>query len=567
MVNSPISDDDGFGDEPPQKSSGKKIGLIVGGAFVVAALVAGSVFAFRPASSETPADAAEAAETVEPEIGGSLTVLEAVAPTNFYGGGSGHYPVATVINQVGDKLTYQDPVTGEISPWLAESWEINADATEYVFHLREDVTFSDGTALNAAIVGENFDHWGLGNTDLGLAKQEFINNYVSSEVVDEFTVKFSFSASVPGFLQATSVVGAAIAAKSTIDLPFEQQSQADAFVGTGPYVISSVVPEQEFVLTVREDYDWAPEVLEHQGRGYLDDITVVVQPEDSTRLGSLSSGQADVIRTVQPFDEQGLTDAGFEVFAAPTNAVNPALSLRFADSRLAEKDVREALFLATDRQAIIDTIFTENYPIATSLLSEGAPGYVDLSDKLAYDPEEAVALLDNAGWVPGADGIREKDGVRLEVDTWVEANITLNQQTLEIVAQQWDAIGVKLNISNPDAATRVADQKDPAKIPVRTTHVARMDPDVLKSAYHTENRNYLLSTDATLDQLLVDVSQTFDTEERLDEAAQIQNYILDNFYSLPLFELPQVFGVAPTVHGFGVEPVARASLYNTWKSE
>ena len=81
------------------------------------------------AACSTGGAPAPAAEGGEPAYGGTLTFLEYQFPTCFYAGGGGYYPVATILNQIGDKLTYQDPETREISPWLAESWEINEDAT------------------------------------------------------------------------------------------------------------------------------------------------------------------------------------------------------------------------------------------------------------------------------------------------------------------------------------------------------------------------------------------------------------------------------------------------------
>ena len=510
----------------------------------------------------TPAPAAEASE---PAYGGTLTFLEYQFPTCFYAGGGGYYPVATILNQIGDKLTYQDPETREISPWLAESWEINQDATEYTFHLRDDVTFSNGEPLTAEVVAANFDHFGLGDKELGLAAQEFISNYASSEVVDDQTVRFHFTAPVPGFLQATSVVGSAIVAKETLELPYEQQCQLENFVGTGPFTVTDIVPEQEYTLAVREDYDWAPASLEHQGRAYLDEIQVIVTPEDSVRIGALTSGQGDAIRTVQAYDEPGLEEKGFAVLAPQTNGVNPQLALRFTNPLLADLEVRKALQLATDPAEIVETLFSDNYKPATSVLSSGATGYVDLSDKLVFDPDAANELLDDAGWVVGDDGIREKDGARLSFTTFVGAVFPQSQQTNEIIAQQWEKVGVELKIETPDPATSTARQQDPNDIGVITTHVGRVDPDVLKSNFHSAGtRNALRSNDETLDSLLEEISSLASTEGRYAKAAEVQNYLIDNAYTIPLYELPQTYAVAPYVHGFGYEAVGRAHLYNVW---
>lgn len=520
--------------------------------------------AVSTSSSEQPNSS-----SASPVTGGTLTFLESQIPTCLYAGGGGFYPNATLINQLGDKLTYQDPETREITPWLATEWEVNADATEYVFHLRDDVTFSDGSPLTAEVVALNFDHFGLGDEALGLSKQEFVSNYVASEVVDEHTVKFTFSAPSPGFLQATSVVGATIVAKSTAELPYEEQCQIDNYVASGPFTVSNVVPEQQYDLAARDDYDWAPAADEHQGRAYLDAISVIVTPEDNVRIGALTSGQADAIRAVQVYDVANIEAAGSTVYYAPTNGVNPQFALRPGNPILADIQVRQALQKATDVETAVKTIYLGKFDVATSVLSHGATGYEDLSDKLGYDLEGAKKLLDEAGWVEGADGIRAKDGVKLELTTWPGAVFPLNQQLDELIAEQWKLAGVQLNIVTPDQATATAGSKDPLQQPVAITHVGRVDPDVIWSNFGSKsNRNALGFTaetaDATLDALLTDITRLPTTEERYAKAAEAQEYLIDQAYVIPLYELPQTYAAQSKVHGLSWEAVGRVDLTDVW---
>lgn len=510
-------------------------------------------------------DSTDQEDSGTPQIGGTLTFLEYQAPTCLYAGGGGFYPNATLINQIGDKLTYQNPETREITPWLASSWEINDDATEYVFHLRDDVTFSNGTPLDAEAVALNFDHFGLGDEEIGLAAQEFVVNYTGSEVIDEHTVRFTFSQPSPGFLQATSVVGASIVAPELASLPYEEQCQPENYIGSGPFTITDVVPEQEYTLTVREDYAWGPEALEHTDRAYLDEIKVIVTPEDSVRIGAVTSGEADILRTIQAYDEAAFTSQGFKIYAPATNGVNPSLALRFQNPAVSDINVRKALLHGTDIDLVVETLYSDLYPRATSVLSTGATGYIDLSDELYYDQEEALELLDDAGWVPGSDGIRSKDGVRLELTTFVTSVFPQSQQNLEIIAQQWEELGVKLNIELPDPATQTERQRDYNDIGVNGTHVGRVDPEVLTSNFHSASRrNSLLSNDDDLDALLERISATAVEEERYDVAAEVQQYLIEQAYVIPMFELPQTYGAAAYVKGVYWEPVGRVHLYNTW---
>jgi peptide/nickel transport system substrate-binding protein len=124
----------------------RKVGL--------AALI-GATFLTGASLSDSAATAADAQGA--PVKGGTLVYLEQQAHTNLYPPAGGFYPNGGILNQITDKLTYQNPKTLAIEPWIAESWTVNADATEYTFKIRKGVTFSDGTPLDAAAVAKNYD--------------------------------------------------------------------------------------------------------------------------------------------------------------------------------------------------------------------------------------------------------------------------------------------------------------------------------------------------------------------------------------------------------------------------
>lgn len=507
-----------------------------------------------------------AGEAGDPVTGGTLTYLEHQPHTTLYPPQAGFYPNGGIVNNITARLTWQDPETLEIEPWVATEWSVNEDATEYTFELRDDVTFSDGTPLDAAAVAKNFDTYGLGNEELGLTVSEAINNYAASEVVDADTVTFTFSAPAPGFLQATSTINSGLVSPETLDRELEDwgAGASTEIVGSGPFVVTEEEIGTSLHLEAREDYDWAPPSFEHQGRAYLDAIDLIVTPEDSVRIGSLLAGQADVIRYVQAFDEAQVADAGFEIVAAPTRGVNNSLGLRFTNPLLSDLRVRQALVHGVDAQEVVDTIFTENYPVATSQLAATAAGYSDESAALAFDPERSEELLDEAGWKVGADGIREKDGERLSLAVYEAKPQPLSKQTLELVSQQLAKIGVELEVKAADAGSYAEDILDPLKTPLYHSMVGRADNDVIKSQYFTKNRNTLLSDDAKLDELLLAVASEPDPAKRDQASAAVQDYLTEQAYVIPLFEEPQVYGAAPYVHGFTTEAVARPLFYDTW---
>ncbi|MBO0143166.1 TIGR04028 family ABC transporter substrate-binding protein [Agrobacterium sp. Ap1] len=510
-----------------------------------------------------------------PVKGGTLVYLEQQAHTNLYPPAGGFYPNGGILNQITDKLTYQNPKTLEIEPWLAESWTVNDNATEYTFKLRPGVTFSDGTPVDAAAVAKNFDTYGLGNKELKQPVSEVVNNYERSEVIDPLTVKFTFKKPSPGFLQGTSVIGSGIVSLSTLALPFEQLGDATKIIGSGPFVVNAETLGKSLDLKVREDYNWGPAKLEHQGRAYLDEINYIITAEDSVRIGALLAGQADFIRQIQAYDEGQVEAQSFTIYAPGTRGVNNSIVFRPDNPLVADLKVRKALSLAVNRDEILSTIFSKNYPKATSIIASTAIGYVPQEDKLGYDPEKAEALLDEAGYKLGADGIRAKDGQKLVLTSYESLPQPQSRAVLQLIAQQWSKLGVKLNVLAGDAGSKVVDELDPLKTPVAVAMVGRADPDVIKSQYYPTNRNVLVQkggvsdkvktfSDDKLNAILNEIASQPDREKRLKAVADAQAYVLDQAYAVPIFEEPQAFAGAPYVKGVAFEAVGRPAFYSTW---
>ncbi|SMB41239.1 Extracellular solute-binding protein family 5 [Serratia proteamaculans] len=506
--------------------------------------------------------------------GGTLVYLEQQAHTNLYPPSGGFYPNGGILNQITDKLTYQNPQTLEIEPWIAGSWSSNADKTEYTFKLRPGVTFSDGTPLDANAVAKNFDTYGLGNKEKRLPVSEVINNYDHSEVIDPLTVKFYFKHSSPGFLQGTATIGSGLVSLSTLNRNYDQLGDARHIIGSGPFVVSAETLGREVSLSVRKDYHWGPARLAQQGRANLDAIKVIVTGEDSVRIGALQAGQADFIRQIQAYDEKQTQDQGFTIYAAPTRGVNDSIAFRPDNPLVSDLRVRQALLHATDSKQIVDTLFSVNYPQAKSVIASSAAGFVDLSAKLKFDPQLANRLLDEAGWKRGSDGLREKDGKKLLLNVYESLPQPQNKAVLQLVSQQWGKVGARLNILAGDAGSRVADNLDPQKTPAAVVEVGRADPDVIKSQFYPTNRDALLQqggsgknsqfSDDKLNALLLGIASEVDAQKRLQIAGEAQNYLLDQAYVIPFFEEPQVFAGVPYLKGVSFEAVGRPSFYGAW---
>ncbi|QPK78691.1 TIGR04028 family ABC transporter substrate-binding protein [Corynebacterium lizhenjunii] len=506
-----------------------------------------------------------------------LTYLEPQFFRTLYPPAAGFYPNGGVVNQLTDRLLYQDPETLELSPWIAtEMPKVNADATEYTFTIRTDVTYSDGSKLTAQNVVDNFDLYALGDKSRTLTTSEQIANYERGEVLAPNKVKFYFSKPSPGFLQATSSYNAGLLSDATLALDNEGFGPGNAvnIIGSGPFVVDSEEIGTDLVLKAREDYDWAPPAVAHQGRAQIDGIHYVLAAEESVRTGAIVSGQADIARQISAPQEPLLKDKGIDIISRGTNSMNNQLTFRFNHPILQDKRVREALIHGINREEILRVLFSESYPLATSSVAKTGLGYKDQSAAYTYDPEESKRLLDAAGWTPGADGIRVKDGQRLVLRSNTALPQPRSKEVMTMVQDQLRRLGIELQINAGDQATQNADAKDINKVQIYHTMVGRADYDVITSHYGIASRDSFLNQDADgnpidahLQELLDAVTSTPDEPGRRAAVEVVQDYVTQQAYTLPLFEEPVVYAVSSRVKGFSPESVARPWFYQVTLEE
>jgi peptide/nickel transport system substrate-binding protein len=290
------------------------------------------------------------------------------------------------------------------------------------------------------------------------------------------------------------------------------------------------------------------------------------------RVGTVVAGQADVARQIEAPDEAQFRTGDLQLVAAATNGVDNGINLRFRTPQLEDVRVRQAIIAGVDRQAILDTLFSDSYPLATGVLAKSALGYVDTSSYYAHDADKAAALLDEAGWVPGSDGIREKDGRELELVVNEALPQPRSKEVVTLIQSQLAELGIKVELFSGDQAAQTKASQDPDALEVYHSMVGRADYDVLKSQYFSTNRNVLLNRDPAdgsiadpeLDALLTAIASEPTTEGRQAASAAAQQHIADQAYVLPIFEEPQVYGLRGDVQGFATESVGRPTFSGVW---
>ncbi|MGO2751997.1 MAG: ABC transporter substrate-binding protein [Pseudoclavibacter sp.] len=538
-------------------------------AAAIGVLASMSLLAACATSDAAPGAAGEG----EPQNGGDITFLidslgDSWIPNNSaISSYQGH-----VWGHVTDKLVYVDG-EGNVSPWVAESWEQNDDATEYTLRLKDGVTFSDGTPVDAEAVVANLDIWAKGDPDRGINRIGLFPaaNYDGATAVDQATVEVKFSKPTLGFIPTLGYHGSILTSPAVIALPAEEQADLSNFVGSGPFTVESWQEGQDVVLTKREDYNWGPEALEHTGPAFLDSITYQIVAEPSLRTSSVQAGQADVAYNTSPQELDALADEGFEV-AVPRylGFVNGyALDTRVAPFN--ETEVRQAFTHGIDRDEILSTVYTEDWEAAESFIQSNVPEATDHSDAFAFDPEESKKLLDAAGWTSGADGIRSKNGETLAVTLYPNPYLATSQAVDELVAQQLGKIGFDVKIEAYDVVT-YGERVLNSGVNIPATEITRSFIDVgtvagILTSLNTGDEDWfgVGTSDTKLNEYAEGISSSSDTESRAALADELQGYVLEQGYFAPITQIVQrVYVQSPNLHDVTYNGVAYANYYTAW---
>lgn len=322
---------------------------------------------------------------------------------------------------------------------LAESWDISEDGKTYTFHIRPGVKFSDGEVCDAYAIKANFDAI-IENKDRH-TWLEMMNLLVGVSAPDENTFVIELSEPYYPMLTELGVTRpfAMISPKAMKD--GSTKDGVEAYIGTGPYVLSEFVTDEYAIFTANQDY-WGEQPA-------IKKITVKVIPDNQTRILALEKGEIDLIFGKNMIDadavNQYMDKDGFTVSLSDPTSTRQIV-LNTTDPILSDKNVRIALQHATNKENISQGIFYGLEQPADTLFAKTVP-YCDIDlEPYACDMVLAGQLLDEAGWLMGSDGIREKDGQKLNLDLLYNSDSVTEKSIAEYLQSEYQSIGVALNI-------------------------------------------------------------------------------------------------------------------------
>ncbi len=414
----------------------------------------------------------------------------------------------------------------EIEPWLAESWEHSDDMKTWTIVIRDGIQFSNGTPLTASKVKESLD-WVREQGPNGSSSPEKYLPFDAEVEADDAsrTVTITLPAAninLPGNLAYP--VMAIIDSAETTDFD-------SGVIGTGPYMVSKFTDQVGYTMAKNPSY-WDGEVP-------YDAVEITFMGDATAKANALKAGQVDLVENITNVaDLQSLqADSNYTVDIA--SGVRCGFSwMNQAEGRpLSNETLRQAVLMAVDNEAVcasntIGNLYTPGFSVLPSTL---AYGYDKLNNPYPYDPEGAMALLDEAGIVDtDGNGIREMDGQDINLSYVSYENRMLNDFS-DAYTMYLTEIGIgitsKYGSSDDQWNSLVAGEYDFNNN--NWTTVGNGDPtEYMANWYSKSGANYCGYQSDEYDALYEEYLAEFDTDKRADLLQQMQQVLVNDAVAL-----------------------------------
>ena len=324
----------------------------------------------------------------------------------------------------------------KIVPQLAESFAMGEDLTSCELKLRSGVTFHDGTPCDAAAIKFNIER--MMNKEINTTNRPLWDPIAGVDVVDDTTVVIRTSAPFAQLPNTLAHGSGAIVSPAAIE-KFGEDGFAQNPVGAGPYMVESFNAGQELKLKAFDGY-WG-------GKPGASGVVFRFIAEPATRINAITTGAVDVIDSV-PVQLVSQLEGSADIEVVRRPGLRPiGLALNLTRPALGDVKVRKALNLAVPVQTIAEKVFFGFAKAPDSPLAFDAIGHRTVGETV-FDQEQAKALLAEAGYTPGADGILEKDGAKLTLQLYAPEGLFPGDVAVaEIVAASLKQVGVDAQIT------------------------------------------------------------------------------------------------------------------------
>lgn len=430
-----------------------------------------------------------------------------------------------VTNNIYDTLVGVTP-NWEMTPRLAEKWDISEDGMEITFKLREDVFFQNGRQLKSSDVEFTFNRL----KDEESPKARDYANIKEIKIIDDYNIKFVTEKLDVELLKSFAYPWTAVVPKEEVaNLKINP-------VGTGPYKLKEWVPQQHIILEKNENY--------FGQKPKIETIKLELVPDATSLMAGLQVGDLDIIPLSGDQVETLKGNTEYSILAQPMNAVQ-IMSLNTDNKILSNEKVRQAIAMAINKDEIIEASSFGYGDKIGSHLPTTSPDYYDTNDVMEYNPEKAKELLKEAGYENGFD-----------IKLTLPKNYQIHVDAGQVIADQLSKIGINANIELVEWGTWVSDVYGAKNFDMTViAHTGRLDSYAFLSRYKSDSKDYISLKTGEVDELLNQALQELDANKRKDIYKQIQVILANKLPAIYIQTPYTMLGMQNNVKGMNVFPI------------
>ena len=447
-----------------------------------------------------------------------------------------------ILNNVLETLTFFDNDMNLI-PWLADSWEQSDDGLTWTFHLHPGVMFSNGREMTADDVAWSLNR--LIDPDIASGNSWRIGTDTTITAVDDATVEITTSApnaTLPLALGANKSTG--IMAPESVN----DDGTVTTPIGTGPFMIGDVEGTTKITLTANENY-W------QEGYPYLDSVEIVPYEDDAARELALTGGEVDWIMTISPrYLQQLQDDPDVELNVVPRLSYD-YFGLNLTKEPFNNRDVRQAIAYAIDRQQICDFAYFGICEAIDGPTASGSPWYFPYAPYSPRNVDKAKELLDGAGY---------GDGFSFTMNTVIGFEET--QRAAQVIQQQLADLNITMDIQPEEAAVIIDKEGSGDFDAIMWSWLGLTDAaDYFYLQHHTgEGLNFTGYSNPEFDALVEQGSQVSDFDQRYAIYQQANKILVDDAPYIYMYAKSEVKAWAPYVKGYTVRPDSANNFWTVW---
>ena len=494
----------------------------------------------------------------KPKRGGTLTIgRNHDADTLYPGRSTGLSAIATNM-LLYDGLVLHD-FQMKIRPALAERWEGSPDGLTWTFYLKKGVKFHCGAPLTAQDVKDHFDRWI--DPKEAFPTRAKVASLAETKVVDETTLVCKLKNPTLVFLNNVSQTEWSYAgiphAKHVAQHGQDYGVVPASVCGTGPFKLKEWTKDDRMELLRHDAYAWGSPAYDNTAAPWVDRIVFRTLPEDAARAAELEAGGIDLDIDVAPQHIGRLEGKGVKITSIPRLSSNH-IGFNMEKEIFKDARVRRAVAHAVNRQEIVQFVMKGQADVSFGFIHPLAPGASSREQMRPFMAEFSLdrskKLLTEAGWTPGGDGMRQKDGKPLQASLYVFTE--LHERIVTPVQAQLRQVGFDLQIKRLESAafntaTRAGE------------HDARFLPMIYSSSDFlyffvssaVPSPNTVRWKDDRTDTLFQQSQTTLKEAERIKAFQGIEQRLVGETVVVPIQHVRWIFGSRARAHGLKYHPI------------